>query len=543
MFHGLFLGQGRNSALWREWLGLVCALVWFFSSMYSYYDPFFADTWTVLIFMILLSAGLAASAYLWGKRPEWMGNALPYLTLAGAACTGLIAFLPSAAAAAVYWLSAFLMTPLLCRRLYGVLVYARENIRIRAYISAVSVTIAVQMIWVLLPVPFTLKFPLLTAFVLPGLWRAQARLPKLAPKPLPEQPNTKMSLQILRIALVFLLLILLNFFNTLVHTHVVSQSLTNSDWFSFLTWMLVPVSFLFFAYFTDRGRERLGFSIGILLVLIGCFTALTPGDGVLTTPLLLTGEFGGTITEFCFLTMPLLFFSFSNRPFLVAVSGLIAHTLLSSAVSWTQELWLPQALLQEQIGRPLIIYGALCAVALISLAFAVWRRHEDSTLMSALLGLKRQAEKNITLSVAGANHSREQDWISSLDFVEGEHRIALLMCEGISRAEIAERLQMPVSQVSVHLRNIRGKLIVKPPVGHTPYVLEAAGRYGLTNREKEVFAELLAGRSNAEISSNLYIEDTTVKTHVNKIMKKTGLSNRAELIARARKEGAFPFPD
>ena len=67
------------------------------------------------------------------------------------------------------------------------------------------------MIWLLLPVPYTLKFPLLTAFVLPGLWRAQARLPKLKPKPLPEQPNTKMSLQILRIALVFLLLILLNF--------------------------------------------------------------------------------------------------------------------------------------------------------------------------------------------------------------------------------------------------------------------------------------------------------------------------------------------
>ncbi|MPM76487.1 HTH-type transcriptional regulator MalT [bioreactor metagenome] len=97
---------------------------------------------------------------------------------------------------------------------------------------------------------------------------------------------------------------------------------------------------------------------------------------------------------------------------------------------------------------------------------------------------------------------------------------------------------MSLSQVSVQLRHIREKLDAKPPVGHSAVIRQAARRYGLTARETEVFGEILLGRSNTEIAANLYIEDTTVKTHVNKILKKTGMSNRAELIAKIHAEAA-----
>ena len=139
-----------------------------------------------------------------------------------------------------------------------------------------------------------------------------------------------------------------------------------------------------------------------------------------------------------------------------------------------------------------------------------------------------------TLSAPGEPENR--DWMRSLDFVENEHRIALLLCEGLSGSEISERLGIPAAKVTEHLRNIRAKLFAQPPVGRSPYVLKAAQRYGLTGRETEVFNELILGRSNTEISANLHIEAATVKTHVNKIMKKTGMRNRAELISQMNAE-------
>lgn len=530
----------RFAAPWHEWLGLICAFTWFFSSMINYYEPFFTGTWTMLIFMLLLCAGLAVAAFFFAKRPGSMNLIVRAATIAGAVCTALIPFLPEYADAAVFWLSALFMTPLLCRRLYGVLVTARENTRIRMVISAVAATIVIQMIWALLPLPFIIKFPVLSVFALLGLPGASAQLPAHQRSVLPKPVGVGSPVRIARIVAVFALLVLLNIFNTVIHTQVMTGSLEDSDLFSLLTWGVVPVSFLFFAFLTDLKRERLGFAVGLAMILIGCFTALMPSGDIWIAPLLLTGEFGGTVTEFCFLTMPLLLFPFSKRPMLTAVSGLIAHTLLSSAVSWTQDIWMPDALLGAQIGRPMIIFGAVCAVLLVPLAFSAWNRHRDATLIAALLDIRKHQET--AAEAEDAEPCNAGIWTQPLDLLEIEHRIALLLCEGRTRTEISEQLEIPSAEVSAHMRRISGKIGGLIPVGRSPYALKAALCYGLTRREAEVFCELLKGRSNAEISANLYIEDSTVKTHVNRIMRKTRMSNRAELIAQVRGErGTPPF--
>lgn len=51
----------------------------------------------------------------------------------------------------------------------------------------------------------------------------------------------------------------------------------------------------------------------------------------------------------------------------------------------------------------------------------------------------------------------------------------------------------------------------------------------LTNREIEVFKELLTHKSNREISEELFIEISTLKSHINRIYKKAEVSNRTEL--------------
>ncbi|MCD2099799.1 helix-turn-helix transcriptional regulator [Rhodococcus rhodochrous] len=54
----------------------------------------------------------------------------------------------------------------------------------------------------------------------------------------------------------------------------------------------------------------------------------------------------------------------------------------------------------------------------------------------------------------------------------------------------------------------------------------------LTAREREVFALVVRGASNAEIAEELVISIFTVKTHVKKILRKLGAANRSEAIYR-----------
>jgi DNA-binding NarL/FixJ family response regulator len=66
---------------------------------------------------------------------------------------------------------------------------------------------------------------------------------------------------------------------------------------------------------------------------------------------------------------------------------------------------------------------------------------------------------------------------------------------------------------------------------------DSAGSGGLTRREAEVLAEIAAGLSNGEIAAKLFISDTTVKTHVNHLLVKTGMRDRAQLVGYAYRLG------
>lgn len=59
----------------------------------------------------------------------------------------------------------------------------------------------------------------------------------------------------------------------------------------------------------------------------------------------------------------------------------------------------------------------------------------------------------------------------------------------------------------------------------------------LTERESEVLGLILAGKSNREISEELFISESTVKTHVRNIYSKYDVSKRAELISMLLSKG------
>ncbi len=64
-------------------------------------------------------------------------------------------------------------------------------------------------------------------------------------------------------------------------------------------------------------------------------------------------------------------------------------------------------------------------------------------------------------------------------------------------------------------------------------------RLGLTQRESEVLALMVAGLSNRAIAGKLTVSEETVKTHARGIYRKLDVSDRSGAVAAALREGVF----
>ena len=62
-------------------------------------------------------------------------------------------------------------------------------------------------------------------------------------------------------------------------------------------------------------------------------------------------------------------------------------------------------------------------------------------------------------------------------------------------------------------------------------------KFGLTPRELEVIADVVAAYSNKEIAEHLNISEDTVKKHMHSIFDKLGVSSRTELALFAVNHG------
>ena len=112
----------------------------------------------------------------------------------------------------------------------------------------------------------------------------------------------------------------------------------------------------------------------------------------------------------------------------------------------------------------------------------------------------------------------------------------------------ADELRRALLQVSA------GQAAIDPAVQHhlvdaisggeAPAPSESAGSGqeaplpdGLTRREAEVLRLIAEGLSNGEIASRLYVNETTVKSHINHLFAKTGVRDRAQAVTYAYRHG------
>ncbi|HEX4976236.1 MAG TPA: AAA family ATPase [Nocardioides sp.] len=223
---------------------------------------------------------------------------------------------------------------------------------------------------------------------------------------------------------------------------------------------------------------------------------------------------------------------------------------------------------EPKYGDSLLLWAARAAGALPTArrrpALERVRGARDRCPVPAFTGQERDPGQRAVRALYDAEVARclgqpdaEQRWreaipladAAGLRFVAAEARLRLaeVLLTARRRSEAAELLReartMADAMGADRLRDEIGAVAAAARVGlEDPAVAAKASAdgHGLTDREREILAHLVAGRTYAEIARALVISEKTVSVHVSNLLRKTGTSSRVEAAAWARHSGAVP---
>ncbi len=85
----------------------------------------------------------------------------------------------------------------------------------------------------------------------------------------------------------------------------------------------------------------------------------------------------------------------------------------------------------------------------------------------------------------------------------------------------------------------RGKSRI--PAAVAERLAERLAAPALTERETDVLRQIVAGKSNKEIAAALFISEATVKTHINNMLSKLGVTDRTQAATTALQRGIVHF--
>jgi DNA-binding CsgD family transcriptional regulator len=154
----------------------------------------------------------------------------------------------------------------------------------------------------------------------------------------------------------------------------------------------------------------------------------------------------------------------------------------------------------------------------------------------------RSGEHDVPAGRADADVALEQ----LADLADGE-AVYLALRSGASGFLLKD---LPPEQLASAVRTAsRGDTLLAPAItrrliehftatSHPPASPEDLGQ--LTPRETEVLRLLATGLSNAEIAAALFVAETTLKTHVARMLTKLGLRDRVQAVVFAYQHGLVP---
>ena len=97
-----------------------------------------------------------------------------------------------------------------------------------------------------------------------------------------------------------------------------------------------------------------------------------------------------------------------------------------------------------------------------------------------------------------------------------------------------EELETAIRTVHAGSRHIPGAIAMR--------LAERMASSALTSRELEVLELIVRGQSNKEIGASLSISEATVKSHINNILGKLGVTDRTQAVTTALQRGLVHLP-
>jgi DNA-binding NarL/FixJ family response regulator len=103
--------------------------------------------------------------------------------------------------------------------------------------------------------------------------------------------------------------------------------------------------------------------------------------------------------------------------------------------------------------------------------------------------------------------------------------------------QLAHAIRVAAAGEALLAPSVTRRLIAAFARPSAPAPVPVAGLSELTPREVEVLTLLAEGLSNAEIAARLFVGETTVKTHVARILTKLGVRDRVQAVIAAFRSG------
>jgi len=115
------------------------------------------------------------------------------------------------------------------------------------------------------------------------------------------------------------------------------------------------------------------------------------------------------------------------------------------------------------------------------------------------------------------------------------HNMVKLLCfyrlDGIISTDtdfqLFTRALAVVQSGQVWIDNCKLKALLRSKSSHTENALATR----LTDREKQIMDKIVEGFRNKEIAEKLYVSEQTVKSHINHIFSKLGVTSRSQLVS------------